>query len=92
MAMKTLLLRIVVHITPIVPFFYGRTILAVILLLLVALFYIKSFKLQVILEDYKQRGLRDADELEKMERHIQRWRYLTFLDYFRKETEPKIRQ
>jgi len=71
--------RAFVHMMPIVPAAMGQWIVFVIVILLVTLLYIKSMKLGVAIADYRERFPEGHREIDLLERHRQRWLYLTYL-------------
>lgn len=70
-------LRLILHISPIIPLIYGRLFLTLAFILLVGLAYIKTLKLSTQLEDFKARGAEDK-KIKECERTLQFWRQLTF--------------
>ena len=70
-----LLLRILLHISPILPLIYNRYYLTIALALLVASFYIKTFKIRVQIQ---QRDISTEDK-EELNRLLAKWQGLTFL-------------
>ncbi len=76
------LLRAVWHVLPVVPFALGYYYLGLAALLMVALPYIKTAKLKVLLDDAEQRASQSAvwrKEADSLRLWHRRWRALTFL-------------
>lgn len=74
-------LRLILHISPLIPLIYGRLFLTLAFILLVALAYIKTRKLRTQLEDLRARAGdsdRDRKALSDCERTLNFWRQLTF--------------
>ena len=72
-----LTLRIVFHLSPLIPFIWNRHYLAVAMLLLLATCYIKTLKLEQFLKELDSGS--DQEEKESIERLKNRWKSLTFL-------------
>lgn len=70
-------LRLLLHLSPVLPLIYGRLYLTLAFVLLVALAYIKTLKLTTRLEDLKARGA-DAGKVTECQRTLKFWRQLTF--------------
>jgi hypothetical protein len=71
-------IKVVLHLAWILPLFWGRTYLAVALLLFVALCYIKVFKFRQQLADLSARG-GDPKEEASLRHALKRWQSLTWL-------------
>ncbi|SMF55478.1 hypothetical protein [Pseudobacteriovorax antillogorgiicola] len=70
-------IRILFHCIPIVPVFFELYFLTVALVLLVAIFYVKTFKIGQQIEDFPKDG--SEEELQELKTLRNRWKSLTFL-------------
>lgn len=70
-------IRIIVHLLPLIPFFYGKIYFGIASILGVALFYIKTFKLTEVAASHPDDG---SGEREAILRQRDRWRRFTFLE------------
>ena len=73
---EMIFLRFALHLSPFFPLVAGRIYLALALALLVAIFYIKTFKLEQALSDLPDGG---SDEFRELESLKNRWKSMTFL-------------
>jgi hypothetical protein len=73
-----IVIRVLLHVAWIVPFFFGRPYLAVAMLLLVLLCYVKVFKFRQQLADLAERG-GDSERKAVLLNALQRWQALTWL-------------
>lgn len=73
-----IVIRVLLHGAWIVPFFFGRPYLAVAMLLLVLLCYVKVFKFRQQLADLAERG-GDPERKAVLLHALQRWQALTWL-------------
>ncbi len=72
------ILRAFLHISPLIPWYYGRQSLAGAVLLFVLLCYIKVFKLRQQLADQRTKGGNPREEAS-IEGALKRWLALTYL-------------
>ncbi|HYX39898.1 MAG TPA: hypothetical protein VE954_42930 [Oligoflexus sp.] len=72
------LVKVLLHVAWIIPLFWGRTSLAVAMLLFVGLCYIKVFKFRQQLSDLAARG-GDSREEATLRNALKRWHALTWL-------------
>jgi hypothetical protein len=70
--------KVFLHGAWILPLFWGRTYLAIAMLLLVLLCYIKVFKYRQLLTDLAARG-GDPQEEASLRHALKRWQALTWL-------------
>lgn len=68
--------RIILHLLPIIPFFYGKIYFGIASILGVGLFYIKTFKLTDIAASFPE----TSGERQALLRQRDSWRRFTFLD------------
>ena len=73
-----LILKAIFHGLPVFPLLYNRWQLSLILLLLVALPYIKTEKLTYLYEEQSRREGSSEKELARLKKLIKFWRSLTF--------------
>lgn len=73
-----LILKAIFHGLPVFPLLYNRWQLSLILLLLVALPYIKTEKLTCLYEEQSRREGSSEKELARLKKLINFWRCLTF--------------
>jgi hypothetical protein len=71
-------LKILVHVAPVFPLFWGRPYLAIALLLFLLLCYIKVFKLKQQLTDLSEQG-GDPKVEASVRNAMKRWHSLTWL-------------
>ncbi len=72
------LLRALLHISPLIPLYLGRQSMAMAVILLVLLCYIKVFKLRQQLVDLASRGA-DPKLDASLRKSLHRWHSLTYL-------------
>lgn len=77
--MFQLVAKIILHFIWLIPLAYGRIYFTFAAALSVAIFYIKSFKLAMTVQDLEAKGLGGSRECESLKRHQYRWRRWTFL-------------
>ena len=78
MLLKTFV-RFSLHISPLLPLFYGKYLLCIILILLVCLFYIKTFKLESQISHLEHMPNKEADKIASLTKTKNFWLSLTFL-------------
>lgn len=77
-----LLLKIGFHLAPVIPFIYGKIYFGIAIILLVALTYIKTFKIKNKLMEASLRssGSKESDkEINGYKKNLNFWSFLTFV-------------
>lgn len=72
-------LRVLFHLSPVVPLALGLNYAAIAMTLLVLLFYVKVMKLKGVMRDLKERGFEGSREFNETARLLSRWARFTFL-------------
>jgi len=79
---------LVLHLLPILPAWFGHWYGAAACAVFVVLAYAKTCKLEIKLEELRAAGV-FAAQLEKQSQLAARWRFLTFLDWWRQRRSAR---
>lgn len=71
-------LKIFIHLSPLIPSYFGRYYLTLALVLAVLMIYVKCYKIRAEIERMLDLGEVSPKELERMQQLLRRWESLSF--------------